>query len=571
MSIRPLILVVAIFWFSVPHASAETPSISASEHESTVTRATLFEDRVEVTRRAAVSIAAGQGSIRLGRLPATINPASLKVKGSYEGNAKVSIEGVEYRTIAVRQPLSAAARALDEKIRELRRTLQTVTVQRSRVEHEQALLRQVALQPKSEGEGGGKATSPASIKELYALVSQGLAKLGPELISLQEKGEDLAADLQRAEQERAALDPRDRPESFVDIALSASQPTQGTIELTYTLSNMGGWRPVYMVSVNTAKGSSEIELQLFAQAYQRTGEDWRSIPLNFSTSQPGLDLARPEPGPRFIDIRRPQAVVPFLMKSKGIRERSAGFDSLEKTASDGEAVASALAGAPFEMEESPAALVDRGGVQLFAPSQPLSLAGDGSESRIKLSAVRLEGIIRTVAIPERSLRAYREAVVRNTTGAPLLPGEAALSSDGAFVGTISLGFTPVNAEVTVPLGFSDSVSLKRTLVKKYEDDSGIVSSVRRIKYDYLIEVESLAAYPQNLVVLEGIPLSRDEKIKTSTEVLGDIKPLPPKEARLSKVEGVLEWQFELKPSQKLPLRFTNTVEFAAGLDVTGVP
>ena len=181
----------------------------------------------------------------------------------------------------------------------------------------------------------------------------------------------------------------------------------------------------------------------------------------------------------------------------------------------------------------------------------MNILSDGSESKVKVASAKLATEIQNVALPYLSTDVYEEAEIENGV-APLLPGTISVYRDGAFIGTQVLNFTPIGKKFKVSIGLSQDISIKRTLVKKFEDDSGIVRSFRKIQVQYETEVENLSAQDKTVLVLERKIESRNEKISLTLT--------PPK----------WEWPLTLKPKEKKVLPYSATVEFPTSLTPTSL-
>ena len=226
-------------------------------------------------------------------------------------------------------------------------------------------------------------------------------------------------------------------------------------------------------------------------------------------------------------------------------------------------------GAPVEFEEVDAA-ISTGGVVSYALPTSVTIKSDGSSEKVRVRSVTLAGAIMNVAVPAFSTQVYREAALTNGADAPLLPGAVNVFSNGSFVGRQGFGYTPAGKEIKLPIGISDDVSITRKLVEKFEDDSGLVRSIRRLRYVYEIETENHSGAEQQVVLLEPAPVSRNEKIKVEVTKVEPANLPADDKKRLQPDAGIMEWRLAVPAKKKQAVRYEFTVEFEAGLNVTGL-
>ena len=93
-----------------------------------------------------------------------------------------------------------------------------------------------------------------------------------------------------------------------------------------------------------------------------------------------------------------------------------------------------------------------------------------------------------------------------------------------------------------PVGISEEVLATRKLVKKFEEDPGIMRSYRKISSRWAIELENLSSSASQIAVLEPDVVSRNEKIKVNRSDEEPRSVAFDDEKRLYKDNGVTEWQ-----------------------------
>jgi len=105
--------------------------------------------------------------------------------------------------------------------------------------------------------------------------------------------------------------------------------------------------------------------------------------------------------------------------------------------------------------------------------------------------------------------------------------------------------------------------VKHKRVNKFTEDTGLTNSGKRITYEYLITVQNNKKTAERVIVVDQVPLSRNEKIVVKV-LAPDGKEVKPTE------EGSLKWTLELKPAEKRELTIKFTVDYPKDVDVSGL-
>ena len=536
---------------------------------SKVDAVTLFQQQAEVKRTAKVQLPAGRHAVIFEDVPQSLNADSLQVAG--KGGPAALIEGAEFKTVYLQEDFSKEAQMLEEKIRTLEGDLKLAGRNRERAEAQRKRLQDLSLDLNVPADGD-KALRPRSAKEMGEILSfstEALTRLDGELRAIDDRTAALARQIEALKSELAQRKPQRKTKSVVEVALTAGQNTDIILELTYQIG-AAFWKPAYNISVDGDKNSAKFSLETFGLISQRTGEDWENVSLTLSTARPQISLQRPQPQPRILDVQPPIPVAPAAARKKGFANMLRKADVAEESMMLGAAAPQEAMEPQSELEQAVADLTISAGVVSYRVPGRVTLKSDGSQEKIKVAAAQLEGKILNVAVPALTQHVYREATLKNTSGAPLLPGPVNILSDGKFTGKQLIQFTQRDRELKLPVGLSEEVLAERKLVKRFEEDPGIVRSYRKISSRYAIELENLSSAAGQVAVLEPDVVSRNEKIKVS-RIEEDPKSVAlDNEKRLYKETGVTEWQVELKPGEKKTLTYEVSAEFPADLPVSGL-
>ncbi len=539
--------------------------------KSAVSSVTLFSDRAEVTRTSTLQLPKGRHTVVFDGVPAQLSADSLRAAG--KGAKGTIIEGVEFRTRYRKEDISKRAEELNSKIESIEREIALQESIKQRVERQKNLVVDVSLDqniPESGDKNLVRPRNSSEMSDILRFISDAEAKLDNEARAASLKSFDLNKDLSVLKNELNALQPAGRNESVVEVGITAAESSQLNLDITYQVYG-ASWSPAYNLLVD---GVSDYQIETFGVISQRTGEDWENVSLTLSTARPNIGLNRPNAYAHILDIYQPISLLQkkTISSSYAYRADMPGMEDLKE-----EAAMDPLAGksnempasAPQEIMQQSAEMSRYGAISFKIPTS-VSLKSDGSREKVKVTQAKLSGETINVAVPALSQAVYKEASVENISGSPLLPGPVNVFDHGNFIGKQQLDYIPENKQIKLPIGVSDNVVVTRKLVKKFEDDPGIVRSFRRITQQWEVEMENLSAESQKVIVLDGLPLSQNEKIKVSINSESPRRLQDNDQNRIQNDAGVGEWHVTLKGKEKSKITFETSVEFPSDITVSGL-
>jgi uncharacterized protein (TIGR02231 family) len=262
-----------------------------------------------------------------------------------------------------------------------------------------------------------------------------------------------------------------------------------------------------------SKKSDEIEIILYSDIYQKTGEDWDNINLSLSTGAPLTSIALPPLNPWYLSTSRPyKEELGFAAKSKRAYpsqklEDAAGISDFDEAA-----------------ESIPETSVKESGLA-FEIAFPLKQSIESSEKYQKKyiksytikSGKNLKYYYQT--IPDSSGKVFLMAKTVNQTELPWLGGEAQVFLENEYIGKVNVPQTPVSKEKELVLGIVSDTSSNKELVKKYEDTSGVFGGKKRIVYSYKITLENNSKDTREITMMDHFPVPASEDVKAEIKDL----------------------------------------------------
>lgn len=434
-------------WFVIAAFAAE-PSAPTGRIDAVV----VFPDRAEVTRVVEVPLVAGSNAITFRDLPPTIDEHTLAAAG--DGVAGAKLTGIDVVSRELVEDRRARIVALEARIEQLA----------DRVRERDDRVRAAQIELRFLEELRAAAAAQASAELLYAdrtvEHARGIADLLrvrlPEVQAAARGAEIERRELQaQLDAARRELDTTRGGGQWArrDVTVTIDSPAAGEarVRLSYVLPG-ASWTPAYDVRASPDTGKAD--LTLHALVTQTSGEDWSEVSLVLSTARPALGVS-------------PPALEPWWL--------TGGYTLVDAKPSSRAAAAPAAAPADEAYaEEAPpeaepmavavATVETRAVATTFQVPNRSTVPGDGTRRKVRVADVPLDVELIHVAVPRLDASAWLVGRTTWTAAWPLLPGEVAAFTDGAFVGTSWLDLVGTGGELELPLGRDDGVSVEHTVV-----------------------------------------------------------------------------------------------------------
>jgi len=540
----------------------------AAGTDSRISAVTVYADRAVVTRTATLDIAAtGQQELVFNNLPATLVEQSLQVSG--RGTAQVTILDVAARTAYLDFTPNDRVKALEDELRGLEKQTRGLDDAGKLLDQqEQSLVRiEGALTAPP-----AKETPRASLDELaklLAFLTSQRAQVSSDRAALDTQREALQAKIEAVQQQLNELrGAGGRSVKTVTVRIAAASTGQLDLALSYALPG-AAWSPAYDARLRTDERA--VELTYFGVVRNNTGEDWKAVALTLSTARPSMGGGAPELAPWIVDVMQARPMAAMRRDKMMMADEAAA--PMQEFA--GNFVAKAAAPAPRPIVEAAtisAAVESTATSATFKIPVAVTLASDNSTQKVGITTFKLAANLQYQATPKVREAAFLSAYTTNTSDYPLLAGAMNTFLDGTFVATSQLKTVMSGEKFELALGADEGVAIKRKLVNRFTEDTGLTSSGRRTTYEVLVTVTNNKKTAERVVFKEGVPLSRDEKIvvKILTPAERDTgTKAAPKEVTMEE-DGKLVWRLDLKPGEKREIPLKYSIEHPANLAVTGI-
>jgi uncharacterized protein (TIGR02231 family) len=333
----------------------------------------------------------------------------------------------------------------------------------------------------------------------------------------------------------------------VVITLSASEAAAGKISFSYLVSQ-AGWVPLYDIRSDSQTG--KISLTYKAQVFQNSGIDWDNIKLNISTNNPYANKTKPELNPWYIDyyayrqrqeleeisIRGARAI-PQAAFNQGYFLDDAKNKNLEDKAALGAdqftTVVHQLIAAEFKID------------------LPYSIKSNNEKNLVLIKNSDLNTTFKYYSVPKVDPGVYLVAQMTKLDELQLVPASANIFFDGSYIGETYLDPTSMDDTLNLSLGKDPNIVVKRTLLKQKSKDK-VVQDKRERTFSYQIEVQNNKSSAIQLIIQDQVPMTTNNDIT--------IELLEKDFARELPGNGILEWEYKLKPGENKKLEFSYKVK-----------
>jgi uncharacterized protein (TIGR02231 family) len=519
--------------------SAELPLASR------IDAVTVFPDAAAVTRIGEVKLPAGQHVVLLRGLPATIDPASIRIEGASDG--QLVIGSADVRRAPAQTPGSDDSqkrlRELQAELAGLRGRIDALEAQKRAVAEFARLAAEVAAKE-------GKGFDLAQARAAWTAVGEGTAATNEALQAQIGRATEVEAQIKAIE--IAAGRPRQMPAPVVDLAVSveAASPLSAALTITYRVSS-ARWTPVYDAALDTAaNGPARINLVRRASVSQRTGEDWEDVALTLSTARVAAGASAPMVTTQTLSLREPYVVL------DAARQRARPAPEAAERAVPMAAPAVQAPPSLARASEQEAQSVSSAFSASFVAPGRVTVARDGAARLLRLSSHGIEAPLLAKVAPALEPRAYLSASLTWNDDVPLLPGEVSLTRDGVFVGKATIGAVAAGEGFELGFGADDRIKVERVPVRRRDNDPSGWSASRNQLSDHRTSITNLHRRPMRISVVDRIPVSENSAI--TVEALSTNTPPTDKTVQDPRggidQRGVMAWTQDYAPGEKREIR-----------------
>jgi uncharacterized protein (TIGR02231 family) len=344
----------------------------------------------------------------------------------------------------------------------------------------------------------------------------------------------------------------------IEITVSAKEATSGRLKVSYLVSN-AGWIPLY--DLRSKSSDNTINLTYKAQVYQHTGVEWKNIKLSLSTNNPYTNKTKPELHPWYLnyaainqqykdntdDLSEIQYEKKRDLKSIAIRETNTSASKIETVEEN-----VALNANQFTT------LIEQLISVEYAIDLPYTIESTNEKHMVLVDSKSLNTKYKYYSVPKLELSCYLVTQITNLDNLNLIPGNATIFHDGAYLGVTHLNPSIMSDTMNLSLGKEQKIQIKHTLLKNETKEKTIGDKIHKT-YAYQMEFKNHKNSTIKITVQDQIPITQNTEI--------DIELINGSKGKLNETTGIIEWELKLKPKETKKLKLVYSIKHSKSTPV----
>jgi uncharacterized protein (TIGR02231 family) len=187
----------------------------------------------------------------------------------------------------------------------------------------------------------------------------------------------------------------------------------------------------------------------------------------------------------------------------------------------------------------------------FKIDLPYSIKSNNEKNLVLIKNSDLNTTFKYYSVPKVDPGVYLVAQMTKLDELQLVPASANIFFDGSYIGETYLDPTSMDDTLNLSLGKDPNIVVKRTLLKQKSKDK-VVQDKRERTFSYQIEVQNNKSSAIQLIIQDQVPMTTNNDIT--------IELLEKDSARELPGNGILEWDYKLKPGENKKLEFSFKVK-----------
>jgi hypothetical protein len=601
MTLRPVfhprasVHLILVLLFSVVPVTSFADTATA---DSRITTVTVYSDRAFVTRTASSELTAGEHILTFENLPSALVDRSLQASGL--GVAGASILDVTATTVFAEESVNERVKAVEDQIRNIKVQRRVLEDRAQLLEEQRAFVKRMLDASTSvQATGLTPVAARPTLDEwqrLYTYSEETIGKIAAERQSIDSQKEELQAKQTLYEQQlREWSGARGKQSKTVKVRVQLTATGRLNVSIRYEIPN-AGWSPAYDARLRSSERA--VDLTYFGFVRNGTGEDWNDIALTLSTARPSLGGGAPELRPWIADVARPkQANANAALSSSQTRDLPMVGNNVSSLTNinpdmvgevrmilgpvDSElgrgnaSVAARKGAAPQKLVEasSPSAEVESSITSAtFKVPGKVTVAGNSITQKVAIKENRLMANLQFQSTPKLLEAAFLIANTTNDGDYPLLAGPMNTFLDDTFVANSFIRTVMPGEKFDLALGVDEGISVKRRLVNRFSEDTGLTNKSRKVTFEILVTLTNNKTTAEKIAFREPTPISHDEKIvvKVMTPQEKEIGTMANPKDVTREEDGKLVWRVNLKPGEKREFSLRLSIEYPGDISISGL-
>jgi uncharacterized protein (TIGR02231 family) len=529
----PNILLAFLLVLAIPSLAAN-PSKKVN---SKITEVLVYRQFAKVTNIASISVQPGTTEIVLDEISTSINPQSLQVAIKGGITLLSAVYNVNYLNESghpVRnQKLQDSLEWVGDELTWNQQQKNVYTGEMALLEANKSLVNEK------------NNFTPAEVTNLANMYRQRMLELNEKMLDLTKKQRKLALIKIGIESQIAEWSANlSKANGQIILTVSADAPVSGAIRCSYIVSN-AGWNPIY--DLRSEGWNKPIQLGYKANIYQKTGYDWNDVNVTVSTGNPAKNNNRPILNPLYVDYVVYRAVT-YGYSAPSVASGNMAYMKMEKAAADDD-----------KKDEK---FEETGKVESTMTSNFMNveyklkinqdIAADGKEHMVAIDQFNLPAIYQYQSVPKLDPAAFLLAKVTDYGKYNLIPGNANIFFEGAYVGQSYIDPTIAGDTLLLSLGKDEQIAVKRIKLNDFSKTK-IISTNKSETYAFETTIKNNKSTDINIEVLDQVPISKSDDIKVEIEEMNGADYIAD--------YGKLTWMINIPANSTKKIKLIYTVKY----------
>lgn len=507
--------------------------------KSTVEAATVYLNGAELTSTVKVSIpSAGQHMVIIENLASSADANTVQ---ALTNSSAVTILSATFSINHLKaKDANPEYRRIKDSLEILKNELsRTVNMKLSYSEEHNMILSNKVVSGQNTG------LSVAELQKNADFFRTRLLQVKNEITTLEQKEVKINERLTKYRQQITRFDNlNSQPLGELRLLVETSAPSSPSFRVTYFMPN-AGWSPVYDIRVKDI--NQQPVLSYKAEVQQSSGIDWKNIKLTISSANPSIGGNKPELYPWYLSL-----VTPYVNR----KTKTMNLEYMQAPSEAGAAKSEMQADNDKFYAPAPTVNVTEGQMSvLFDISQSYDIPSDGQQHLVNLRESTLKATYKYFTVPKIDKDAFLMARVTDWEGLQLMPGNANVFFENAYIGQSWLDPGSTEDTLELSLGRDRKIVVERKVIKDYERVKTIGSNKKQTSA-YEITVKNTKSTPVEIIIADQVPISKQSEIEVEHEELSG--------GTLNKETGEVRWTASLAPSESRKYKFVFSVKYPKG-------
>ncbi len=520
---------------------------------SSIKDVTLFTSGAQVNRVANVNLQAGITEIIFEGISPNINSGSIQSSG--RGNFIIldTRYNIKYQEPSD-EPESNVPESLQRRINLTQDTLNDVNYELEAIKDRKDVFakQKEMINNNPLMKGGGKSDSLPVLKDVIEFYNQKMNSINAELQKIKkEEARVLVKRTNIQNRLNTLLEYKNRiissktnsnnPIHQIIVTVSAKEPANGSLSLSYMVSNCG-WSPLYDIRVNNTE--EPVELTMKANVYQNTGEEWKNVNLRLSTHSFGKGNIKPVLYPWYLSYYMPVSVYTSnlsMPRSEGAPKAKQGNVSYDAEISASQTIT--------DFSTSKQNITG----QEYSIEIPYSLPSDGKNYLLVVKNERIKSQYKYFSVPKIDKDVFLVARLTGWEDLNLLEAKSNIYFEGTYIGETFINPSVLADTLEISLGRDKNIIVQRKKLKDKEKEQIVGNTIIKT-VTMEISIRNNKNSSVELTVEDQIPVTNEKDIKIT--FIGDNFS-----GIYNENTGMLKWNINLKPKENRVLTFSYSIKY----------